>query len=55
MEMHIGTPSKAYSAIFDSGSDILWLQTDTCKECTGFNDYVVGNSTSFEKISDSRF
>ncbi|XP_010514086.1 PREDICTED: aspartic proteinase nepenthesin-1-like [Camelina sativa] len=33
MELSIGNPAVKYSAIFDTGSDLIWTQCKPCTEC----------------------
>ena len=33
MTISIGTPSLSYSAILDTGSDLIWTQCKPCKDC----------------------
>lgn len=33
MDLAIGTPALAYSAIVDTGSDLVWTQCKPCEEC----------------------
>uniref|UniRef100_J3LYB9 Peptidase A1 domain-containing protein n=2 Tax=Oryza brachyantha TaxID=4533 RepID=J3LYB9_ORYBR len=33
MDVSIGTPALAYSAIVDTGSDLVWTQCKPCKDC----------------------
>ncbi|KAH7520568.1 aspartic proteinase nepenthesin-1 [Ziziphus jujuba] len=33
MKLAIGTPPLAYSAIMDTGSDLIWTQCSPCKDC----------------------
>ncbi|KAM7517969.1 hypothetical protein LguiB_016931 [Lonicera macranthoides] len=33
MKISIGTPPEPYSAIMDTGSDLIWTQCKPCKEC----------------------
>ncbi|KAK6923689.1 Xylanase inhibitor, C-terminal [Dillenia turbinata] len=33
MKLGIGTPAETYSAIMDTGSDLIWTQCKPCKEC----------------------
>lgn len=53
MSLAIGTPPEAFSAIIDTGSDLIWTQ---CKPCTQCYDqptpiFDPTKSTSFSKIS----
>ncbi|PIN24256.1 Aspartyl protease [Handroanthus impetiginosus] len=55
MELSIGTPPESYSAILDTGSDLIWTQCKPCKEC--FNQptpiFDPKKSSSFSKMSCS--
>lgn len=33
MKLAIGTPAETYSAIIDTGSDLIWTQCKPCKDC----------------------
>lgn len=33
MDLSIGTPPESYSAILDTGSDLIWTQCKPCKQC----------------------
>ncbi|XWS41244.1 hypothetical protein CRYUN_Cryun17cG0064600 [Craigia yunnanensis] len=33
MDLSIGTPPKSYSAILDTGSDLIWTQCEPCSQC----------------------
>lgn len=33
MDLSIGTPPASYSAILDTGSDLIWTQCKPCKQC----------------------
>ncbi|GMI67161.1 Atypical Aspartic Protease in Roots 1 [Hibiscus trionum] len=33
MYLSIGTPPKSYSAIMDTGSDLIWIQCKPCSQC----------------------
>lgn len=33
MTLSIGTPAKSFSAIVDTGSDLIWTQCEPCKNC----------------------
>ncbi|KAL0423833.1 UNVERIFIED_CONTAM: Aspartic proteinase nepenthesin-1 [Sesamum radiatum] len=33
MDLSIGTPPMSYSAILDTGSDLIWTQCKPCKQC----------------------
>ncbi|KAJ9671128.1 hypothetical protein PVL29_027222 [Vitis rotundifolia] len=33
MKLAIGTPAETYSAIMDTGSDLIWTQCKPCKDC----------------------
>ncbi|XP_011097033.1 aspartic proteinase nepenthesin-1 [Sesamum indicum] len=55
MELSIGTPPISYSAILDTGSDLIWTQCKPCKQC--FNQptpiFDPAKSSSFSKLSCS--
>ncbi|KAI3462395.1 hypothetical protein Pfo_019058 [Paulownia fortunei] len=55
MELSIGTPPASYSAILDTGSDLIWTQCKPCKQC--FNQptpiFDPKKSSSFSKLSCS--
>ncbi|KAL0291080.1 UNVERIFIED_CONTAM: Aspartic proteinase nepenthesin-1 [Sesamum angustifolium] len=55
MDLSIGTPPMSYSAILDTGSDLIWTQCKPCKQCfnqpTPIFDPV--KSSSFSKLSCS--
>ncbi|XP_076915230.1 aspartic proteinase nepenthesin-1-like [Bidens hawaiensis] len=52
MNLAIGTPPETYSAIMDTGSDLIWTQCKPCTKC--FNSptpvFDPKNSSSFSKI-----
>ncbi|KAK6152977.1 hypothetical protein DH2020_012616 [Rehmannia glutinosa] len=52
MELAIGTPPSSYSAILDTGSDLIWTQCKPCKQC--FNQktpiFDPKKSSSFSKL-----
>ncbi|GFP99993.1 aspartic proteinase nepenthesin-1 [Phtheirospermum japonicum] len=52
MELSIGTPPTTYSAILDTGSDLIWTQCQPCKHC--FNQptpiFDPAKSSSFSKL-----
>ncbi|KAL0462210.1 UNVERIFIED_CONTAM: Aspartic proteinase nepenthesin-1 [Sesamum latifolium] len=55
MDLSIGTPPTSYSAILDTGSDLIWTQCKPCKQC--FNQptpiFDPAKSSSFSKLSCS--
>ncbi|KAK1421585.1 hypothetical protein QVD17_24045 [Tagetes erecta] len=55
MNLAIGTPPETYSAIMDTGSDLIWTQCKPCTKC--FNSptpvFDPTKSSSFSKVSCS--
>ncbi|KAI3462394.1 hypothetical protein Pfo_019057 [Paulownia fortunei] len=55
MELSIGTPPASYSAILDTGSDLIWTQCKPCRQC--FNQPTLifdpKESSSFSELSCS--
>ncbi|KDP34587.1 hypothetical protein JCGZ_12216 [Jatropha curcas] len=55
MSLAIGTPPQSYSAIMDTGSDLIWTQCKPCSQC--FNQpspiFDPKKSSSFSKLSCS--
>ena len=49
----VGTPSKQYSMVIDTGSDINWLQCEPCSDCYQQSDpiYQPGSSSSYTSLS----
>ncbi|XP_078166145.1 aspartic proteinase nepenthesin-1-like [Carex rostrata] len=46
MDMAIGTPSQSYSAIVDTGSDLIWTQCKPCVDCFSQSTPIFDPSTS---------
>ncbi|KAJ1700119.1 hypothetical protein LUZ63_008631 [Rhynchospora breviuscula] len=46
MDMAIGTPSQTYSAIVDTGSDLIWTQCKPCVDCFSQPTPIFDPSTS---------
>ncbi|KAJ4840443.1 hypothetical protein Tsubulata_016693 [Turnera subulata] len=55
MNLGIGTPSKSYAAIMDTGSDLIWTQCKPCKQCFDQPTPIFDpkKSTSFSTLSCS--
>ncbi|KAL8131428.1 aspartic proteinase nepenthesin-1 [Apium graveolens] len=55
MEIAIGTPAESYSAILDTGSDLIWTQCKPCEECFDQSTPIFdpSKSSSFSEISCS--
>ncbi|KAM6590359.1 hypothetical protein CsatA_012964 [Cannabis sativa] len=55
MQLSIGTPPNAYSAIMDTGSDLIWTQCLPCETCFDQPTPIFDprNSSSFSKLSCS--
>lgn len=53
MELSIGTPPSSYSAIMDTGSDLIWTQCKSCKNC--FDHDRTSNSTDFDPKKSTTF
>ncbi|XP_028556886.1 aspartyl protease family protein At5g10770-like, partial [Dendrobium catenatum] len=49
----LGTPTKSFSVLFDTGSDVTWTQCVPCDNCYPQNDplYDPTQSSTFSKIS----
>ncbi|KAL1553251.1 saccharopepsin [Salvia divinorum] len=52
MEISIGTPPSSYSAIVDTGSDLIWTQCKPCKQCFASPNPIFDpkKSSSFSKL-----
>lgn len=52
MKLSIGTPAESYSAIMDTGSDLIWTQCKPCKQCYDQPTPVFdpAKSSSFSKV-----
>lgn len=55
MDIAIGTPAESYSAILDTGSDLIWTQCKPCEECFDQSTPIFdpSKSSSFSEISCS--
>ncbi|KAL2941888.1 Aspartic proteinase nepenthesin-1 [Bienertia sinuspersici] len=55
MNVAIGTPPNPYSAIMDTGSDLLWTQCKPCEECFDQSTPIFdpSKSSTFSKLSCS--
>lgn len=55
MDIAIGTPAESYSAILDTGSDLIWTQCKPCEECFDQATPIFdpSKSSSFSAISCS--
>lgn len=55
MDIAIGTPAASYSAILDTGSDLIWTQCKPCEECFDQSTPIFdpSKSSSFLEISCS--
>lgn len=55
MELAIGSPPESYSAILDTGSDLIWTQCKPCKSCFIQSTPIFDpkKSTSYSKLSCS--
>lgn len=55
MQLSIGTPSTAYSAIMDTGSDLIWTQCKPCQQCFDQSTPIFDprKSSSFSTLSCS--
>ncbi|GLT91726.1 hypothetical protein SLE2022_096000 [Rubroshorea leprosula] len=55
MDLSIGTPPDSYSAILDTGSDLIWTQCKPCTECFQQPTPIFDpkKSSSFSKLSCS--
>ncbi|KAL6228238.1 hypothetical protein ACLB2K_002192 [Fragaria x ananassa] len=53
MTLSIGTPAKSFSAIVDTGSDLIWTQCEPCKQCYKQPTPIFNpkKSSSFSKVS----
>ncbi|XP_059656352.1 aspartic proteinase nepenthesin-1 [Cornus florida] len=53
MDLSIGTPPKPYTAIMDTGSDLIWTQCKPCKDCFDQSTPVFDptTSSSFANVS----
>ncbi|KAL8034650.1 hypothetical protein ABFS82_12G041500 [Erythranthe guttata] len=47
MDLAIGTPPENYSAILDTGSDLIWTQCQPCKDCYPQSTPIFDPSDSF--------
>ncbi|KAJ3670364.1 hypothetical protein LUZ60_010688 [Juncus effusus] len=55
MDLAIGSPAQYYSAIADTGSDLIWTQCNPCKQCVSQPTpiFTPSNSSSFVSICNS--
>ncbi|GMJ08637.1 Atypical Aspartic Protease in Roots 1 [Hibiscus trionum] len=55
MDLSIGTPSTSYSAILDTGSDLIWTQCKPCTQCFDQSTPIFDpeKSSTFSKLSCS--
>ncbi|XP_027077707.1 aspartic proteinase nepenthesin-1-like [Coffea eugenioides] len=55
MQLSMGTPSTAYSAIMDTGSDLIWTQCKPCQQCFDQSTPIFDprKSSSFSTLSCS--
>lgn len=55
MSLAIGTPPKSFSAILDTGSDLIWTQCEPCTRCFHQHTPIFEpmNSSSFSNLSCS--
>ncbi|KAJ3670363.1 hypothetical protein LUZ60_010687 [Juncus effusus] len=55
MDLAIGTPALHYSAIADTGSDLIWTQCNPCKQCVYQPTpiYTPSNSSTFVSICNT--
>ncbi|KAK6259219.1 Xylanase inhibitor [Theobroma cacao] len=55
MDLAIGTPPESYSAILDTGSDLIWTQCKPCSQCFDQPTPIFDpkKSSSFSKLSCS--
>lgn len=56
MQLSIGTPPSSYSAIMDTGSDLMWTQCKPCKQCFDQSSSPIFDpkkSTTFSSLSCS--
>lgn len=55
MKLAIGTPAETYSAIMDTGSDLIWTQCKPCTQCYNQPNPIFDptKSSSFSKLSCS--
>ncbi|XP_022773823.1 aspartic proteinase nepenthesin-1-like [Durio zibethinus] len=55
MELSIGTPPNSYSAILDTGSDLIWTQCKPCSQCFSQTTPIFDpkKSSTFSKLSCS--
>ncbi|KAM5558393.1 aspartic proteinase nepenthesin-1 [Rosa sericea] len=53
MTLSIGTPAKSFSAIVDTGSDLIWTQCEPCKQCYKQPTPIFNpkESSTFSKVS----
>ncbi|XP_058203498.1 aspartic proteinase nepenthesin-1-like [Rhododendron vialii] len=53
MNFSIGTPPNSYSALMDTGSDLIWTQCQPCLECVPQSDpfFDPKKSSSFSNVS----
>lgn len=55
MDISIGMPPKSYSAILDTGSDLIWTQCKPCSQCFTQSDPIFDpkESSTFSELSCS--
>ncbi|XVF16888.1 hypothetical protein REPUB_Repub10bG0070000 [Reevesia pubescens] len=53
MDLSIGTPPESYSAILDTGSDLIWTQCKPCSQCFNQSTPIFDpkKSSTFSKLS----
>ncbi|XP_050367521.1 aspartic proteinase nepenthesin-1 [Argentina anserina] len=53
MTLSIGSPAKSFSAIVDTGSDLIWTQCEPCKQCYKQPTPIFNpkKSSSFSKVT----
>ncbi|PRQ45158.1 putative nepenthesin [Rosa chinensis] len=53
MTLSVGTPAKSFSAIVDTGSDLIWTQCEPCKQCYKQPTPIFNpkESSTFSKVS----
>lgn len=55
LDLSIGSPPESYSAILDTGSDLIWTQCKPCKDCFSQSTPIFDpkKSSTFSKLSCS--
>ncbi|XP_002972637.2 aspartic proteinase nepenthesin-2 [Selaginella moellendorffii] len=53
MDISVGTPGKRFRAIADTGSDLVWVQSEPCTGCSGGTIFDPRQSSTFREMDCS--